>query len=175
MLPASRSASSTTPTKGPSASSVAKTSPLSSTGRPSSVSSDGRPVRLSLQGTKKGAFLVAVEGISTREDAAALSRVRLYLPRADLPAPDDDEWYHADLIGLGARDTDGRPLGLVIAVPDFGAGPLLEIEQRTGSTVYVPFTQAFVPTVDVTGGYVAIDPPAGLFAPEPGENDNGEP
>jgi len=70
--------------------------------------------------------------------------------RAKLPKPADDEFYHADLVGLAAVDAQGRRIGEIVAVHNFGAGDLLEI-RLTGSaqTDLVPFTEACVPEVDV--------------------------
>lgn len=111
-------------------------------------------------------ILVArIEGVTTREAAEALNRARLFAPRERIrPADDEDEFLHADLIGLAVTDRDGRPLGTVVAVPNYGGGDLLEIAPLAGGpTALLPFTQAFVPVVDIAGGTVAVDAPADLF------------
>jgi 16S rRNA processing protein RimM len=102
-----------------------------------------------------------VEGIGTREAAEALNRIRLYAPRERLQgAEGDDEFLLADLIGLAVRDKDGRVLGAVAAVPNYGGGDLLEITPAGGgATALLPFTEAFVPEVHVAGGYVVVDAP----------------
>lgn len=112
----------------------------------------------------KNGFVARLTGISTKEQADALKGVRLYIDRDKLPDLPDDEYYHADLIGLDVRDTGGAFLGTVRAVHDHGAGDLLEIH-ATGlsSTVLMPFTLAVVPTVDLRGGRIVADPPEGLF------------
>jgi 16S rRNA processing protein RimM len=114
-------------------------------------------------------MLVArVEGIATREAAEALNRVRLYAPRARLSAAaDEDEFLAADLVGLRAETSSGEVLGTIVAVPNSGGGDLLEIAPPRGPTALLPFTRAFVPVIDVTGGRLIIEPPDDLFEPAP--------
>lgn len=103
-------------------------------------------------------------GIKTKEQADALKGVRLFVPRDRLPALPDDEFYHADLLGLPVFDTGGTQLGHVKAVHDHGAGDLLEIHgPGLKSTVLLPFTRDAVPTVDLVAGRIIADPPEGLF------------
>ena len=86
------------------------------------------------------------------------------MSRARLPAAEADEFYHADLIGLAAVARDGRRLGSVVAVHDFGAGTILELRPEGASdTVLLPFTAATAPEVDISGGRIVIDPPQGVF------------
>jgi 16S rRNA processing protein RimM len=93
--------------------------------------------------------------ITTRTAAETLVNTRLYISRDQLPAPDPDEFYFADLIGLTATDPDGNPLGRVTAIHHYGAGASLETE--TG--LLVPFTRAAVPAIDLTSGRVTVCPP----------------
>ena len=112
----------------------------------------------------KNGLAVRLSGISTEEQADALRGVRLFVPRDRLPALPDDEFYHADLIGLPVFDTGGTQLGRVKAVHDHGAGDLLEIHgPGLKSTVLLPFTREVVPTVDLEAGRIVADPPEGLF------------
>lgn len=112
----------------------------------------------------KNGLAVRLTGIATREQADALRGVRLFVPRDRLPALPDDEFYHADLIGLPVYDTGGTELGRVKAVHDHGAGDLLEIHgPGLKSTVLLPFTHEVVPTVDLAAGRIVADPPEGLF------------
>ena len=97
---------------------------------------------------KDDMLIVRFDGIDDRAAAAALTGTRLYVERDRLPPPGDDEFYHIDLIGLHVQSDDGRPLGSVVGVENYGAGDLLEIAIETGDTQLVPFTKAFVPTVD---------------------------
>jgi 16S rRNA processing protein RimM len=114
----------------------------------------------------KGGLIVRAKGIETKEQADALRGLVLHIDRAALPATDADEFYLTDLIGLAAVTPEGRPLGKVRSVQDFGAGDLLEIEPPAGQTWYAPFTREAVPTVDLAGGRVVVDRP-----PEVSERD----
>ena len=109
-------------------------------------------------------LVARLSGVSDRTAAEALANVRLFVPRKRLPAPADDEFYHADLIGLAAMAADGRIIGTVVAVHDFGAGNILELRpEGARDTVMLPFTAATVPVVDIAGGRIVIDPPHGVF------------
>ncbi len=116
---------------------------------------DGRRFDLRLGIPIKGGFAARLSGIVTKEEADALRGQRLYAPRDVLPDPGEDEYYHADLIGLPVHDTGGALLGRVTAVLNHGAGDILEID----GTLLLPFTQAVVPTVDLTLGRIIADPP----------------
>ncbi len=112
----------------------------------------------------KGGFAARLGGVATKEQADALRGTRLYAPRHRLPELPDDEYYHADLIGLEVRDTGGALLGRVKAVLNHGAGDLLEIRlEGQSKTVLLPFTRATVPTVDLAAGRIVADPPEGLL------------
>lgn len=112
-------------------------------------------------------LIARIEGVADRNAAEALTRLALYAPRATLGAADaPDEWLVEDLIGLEARDAAGTSYGRIVAVPDFGAGDLLEILPPGARTsVYLPFTKAFAPHVDVAAGHVVIAPPEDFLAP----------
>ncbi len=128
-------------------------------------SEDGaRSFVLTLDRPIKDGFAARIEGVRTREEAEALKGVRLHAPRDRLPALPDDEFYHADLIGLSVADTGGRALGTVTAIHDHGAGDLLEISGPGLKTpALLPFTKAAVPTVDLAAKRIVADPPAGIF------------
>ncbi|MBW4980982.1 ribosome maturation factor RimM [Mameliella sp. CS4] len=109
-------------------------------------------------------FAAHLSGVRTKEEADALKGTRLYAPRDRLPNLPDDEYYHADLIGLPVFDSGGVELGKVRAVQNHGATDLLELQvPGKSSTVLLPFTLAAVPTVDLTAGRIVADPPEGLF------------
>jgi 16S rRNA processing protein RimM len=117
----------------------------------------------SVRATPK-ALIARIKGVTTREAAEALNHTKLYVERARLPARQEEEWYHADLIGLAAVDRDGKTIGAVVAVHNFGAGDLIEVKPDAGdTTVLVPFTRETVPEVDVEGGRLVLTPPEGLF------------
>ncbi len=123
------------------------------------VTEDGRSFELREMRPIKAAFAARLSGVETREAAEALKGVRLHAPRDRLPDLGDDEFYHADLIGLAVLDTGGAELGRVRAVLDHGAGDILEIARPGRADLLLPFTRAAVPTVDVAGGRVVVDPP----------------
>jgi 16S rRNA processing protein RimM len=107
----------------------------------------------------KGHLVATLKGVTTREDAERLNGVELYIAREKLPVAGEDEYYHADLIGLAAVTSAGEPLGRVIAIHNFGAGDIIEIAPPQGATMLLPFTNAVVPTVDLAAGRVVIELP----------------
>ena len=107
----------------------------------------------------KDHLVATFKGVATREDAERLNGIELYIAREKLPETDDDEYYHADLIGLAAVNTADEPLGRVAAIHNFGAGDIIEIAPPHGPTLLLPFTNAVVPTVDLKGGRVVIELP----------------
>ena len=125
---------------------------------------DGQSYDVRITRPIKNAFAARLSGVTTKEQADALKGQRLYAPRDRLPQLPDDEFYHADLIGLSVVDTGGKTLGRITAVHDHGAGDILEI---TGpglkGSAMLPFTREAVPTVDLTAGRIIADPPEGIF------------
>jgi 16S rRNA processing protein RimM len=115
----------------------------------------------------KDHLVATFKGIATRNDAETLNGIELYVPREKLPATDDGEYYHTDLIGLAAVNATGEPLGRVIAIHNFGAGDIIEIAPAKGATMLLPFTNAVVPTVDIVGGRVVIELPQEIEGDEP--------
>ena len=119
----------------------------------------------------KGHLVATLKGVATREDAERLNGVELYVAREKLPATDEDEYYHADLIGLAAVNTANEPLGRVIAIHNFGAGDIIEIAPPHGATMLLPFTNAVVPSVDIAGGRVVIELPPEIEGDDPSSTD----
>jgi 16S rRNA processing protein RimM len=123
----------------------------------------GRPLALKLERVATGGVVIArAQGIKDRNAAEAMRGTKLYLERAQLPEPEADEFYHADLIGLVAELESGERLGVVSAVQDFGAGPMLEVKHGSTSTL-IPFTRAVVPEIDLALGRLVLAPPPGLL------------
>ena len=121
---------------------------------------DGRRFEVEALRPAKDVLIARLKGVADRNAAAALKNTRLYVPRERLPQPADDEFYQADLIGLAAHTRDGAPFGTVMAVHNFGAGDLLEIEPAAGgATVMLPFTRAVVPVVEIASGRIVVAPP----------------
>ncbi|GHA23688.1 ribosome maturation factor RimM [Devosia pacifica] len=121
---------------------------------------------------QKTVLVARLKGIADRNQAERLNGVSLFIDRAALPAPEDeDEYYHADLIGLEARREDGSVIGEVLSLPNYGAGDLIEIRDIQSSDTYLyPFTKAVVPEINLKGGYLTIivplDAPVGEEEPD---------
>lgn len=127
----------------------------------------------SLRHLKDEMLVVAFEGVTDRTAAEKLNRTKLHVDRSALPPPDEDEFYHVDLIGLAVETVAGEAVGTVTEVVNFGADDLLDVRRPGGTSVYVPFTRAIVPTLDFSAGKAIIAPPEGLLE-EGGEPDEEE-
>lgn len=103
--------------------------------------------------------------VADRTAAEKLTNTRLFIDRSALPAADEGEFYVSDLIGLRAIGPDGRDLGIVETVHDYGAGASLEISQSGRPSLIIPFTAVCVPAVDLAGGRVIIAPPDEILLP----------
>jgi 16S rRNA processing protein RimM len=119
----------------------------------------------------KDHLVATLKGIATRDEAERLNGIELFIPREKLPATDEDEYYHADLIGLAAVNAANEPLGRVVGIHNFGAGDIIEIAPAQGATMLLPFTNAVVPTVDLTSGRVVIELPEEIDGDDPAEAD----
>lgn len=117
-------------------------------------------------------LVARLKGINDRDAAARLTKTKLFVARERLPATvDDDEFYHADLIGLAVVDTDGNTLGSIAAIHNFGAGDLIDVKPtQGGTTVLLPFTEATVPVVDIAGRRIVVDAAAFASASAPATN-----
>jgi 16S rRNA processing protein RimM len=108
----------------------------------------------------KDMFVARVQDIADRSAAEALNGMRLFAAREALPAPEEDQFYHADLIGLRVENHHGEILGSVVAVHNFGAGDIIEIappyDTGAKTTAMVTFSRAFVPIVDIAGGRIVV-------------------
>jgi 16S rRNA processing protein RimM len=112
----------------------------------------------------KDHLVARLSGVRDRDAAERLVNTSLYVARDRLPAPEPEEFYHADLIGLRAESRDGAVLATIVGIHDFGAGDLLELRPLAGGgTVLMPFNAQTVPVVDIAGGRIVIDPPQDLF------------
>jgi 16S rRNA processing protein RimM len=121
------------------------------------------PLTVTAMSMASGKLVVHFDGHDSREAAEQLRGVELVMNTADRPPLDDpDDFYDTDLVGLTARTVAGAPLGPVREVLHAGASDYLVLDVD-GTERLVPFVSAIVPTVDVPGGFVEIDPPEGLF------------
>ena len=114
--------------------------------------------------------VVRFKGIRDRTIAEGLTGIELFVDRSVLPAEEDDEFYHADLVGLTVRDETGAEAGKVTAVQNFGGGDILEITFRGRKGLLIPFTQTAVPEVDVARGFIAVDTVAAGLADDAEED-----
>jgi 16S rRNA processing protein RimM len=130
------------------------------------TTSDGRAIEIASLRPGKGFLIARIADVTDRNGAERLRNLDLFIQRDRLPPPAPDEYYHADLIGLAAQDRDGKALGTVIAVHNFGAGDLVEIAPTRGETLLLPFTTEVVPEIDIAGGRIVIDPPSEIEGDE---------
>lgn len=115
--------------------------------------------QLDIVGEAKGQLIARMDGIADRNAAEDLKGQKLYIHRSALPETEEDEFYHADLIGLHTVLADGSPHGVIKAVHDFGAGDLLEVALDDAGMTYLPFTREVVPTIDLVAGIATVIPP----------------
>ena len=135
---------------------------------------EGRTYTVAALRPAKTVLVVRFKEIASREAAEAATGTALYVDRSALPDDlDEDEFYHADLIGLAVRDETGGEIGRIAAVQNFGGGDIVEIALAGRKTVMVPFTVAAIPEISLADGFVRIDSvAAGLV--EEGEEDDEE-
>lgn len=116
---------------------------------------------------QKDFFVARLRGVDDRNAAEALRNLLLYVPRGRLGEAEEDEFFHADLIGLAVIDRAGATLGTIAAVENFGAGDLIEVVPADGgASYYLPFTKRVVPEIDIASGRVVVDPPTEVDAEE---------
>jgi len=121
---------------------------------------DGREfVVRATRAAKAGVAVVRLEGVIDRDAAERLKGTELFVARNVLPATDADEFYHTDLIGLAVHDVEGRALGTVSALHNFGAGDAIEIARLDGGDMILPFTRETVPMIDIKAGRIVVAAP----------------
>ena len=119
---------------------------------------DGRPVRIKVLRLQKGFVIARIIGVSDRETAKGWAGKSLFVSRSSLPQLEDDEYYYADLIGVQVESLSGAKIGNVVAVHEFGAGGILEVEDALANNFMIPFTSEIVPTIDLPNRRLVIDP-----------------
>lgn len=127
--------------------------------------------RLKVTGEVKGLVIATLDGVADRDAAEALKGTELWVARERLPRLAEDEFLYSDLIGLVVEGVDGKRLGTVKAVADYGAGDVLDIRLEPKGDMMVPFTKDSVPEVDVPGGRLVVIPP--VYAPDEKEDRDG--
>lgn len=135
---------------------------------------DGRVFEIANIRPQGTVVVVRLKGVNDRNAAEALTGTELFVDRSALPEVlDDDEFYHADLVGLAVKDDAGEILGKVTAVQNFGGGDILEVTLGTRQGVLIPFTSAAVPEIAISAGFIRIDPvAAGLIEDEDDDDDD---
>jgi 16S rRNA processing protein RimM len=108
---------------------------------------------------KDDTAVISFSGIDDRNQAEALKGIELFVAREQLPATEEDEFYHADLIGLEAQDSEGRVLGKIAAIHNYGASDVVEIIRSDGDSVLLAFTRETVPVIDIANGRVIVAVP----------------
>ena len=128
---------------------------------------DGRVLQLTVKSVAKNLVICEANGITDRSMAEGLRGQTLSVERAALPELDETQTYHADLIGLGAQDTGGQQLGIVVGLHDFGAGEIVEISLAGSSTTELyPFYKPFLVDLDIQEGKIVL-------AAQPASDDKG--
>ena len=126
---------------------------------------DGRKLSLSVKSVSpKGFVLVSAREITNRESAEALRGSHLLIDRERLPSTDDDEHYHADLIGMVAATAEDGDLGDIVGIHDFGAGNIVEVKPMTGASFMLPFSGVNLVEVNAADRRVILSPPIGMVA-----------
>lgn len=121
---------------------------------------DGRAVVVAaIREGRAGEAIATFEGIDARDDVEAIRGQDLFVARDALPEPAANEFYHVDLIGLRAEDAEGRTIGRVHAVHNYGAGDVIEIIRADGDSVLLAFTAENVPLIEPKAGRVVIAVP----------------
>ena len=124
------------------------------------VNEGGVSVQLRLVRLQKGMVVAHVDGVSDRTGAEAWVGERLYVVRSTLPQLGPEEYYRADLIGLRVESLEGARVGTVVAVHDFGAGGIIDVETGEGANMMLPFTAGTVAVVDMDNGRLVVAPEA---------------
>jgi 16S rRNA processing protein RimM len=141
------------------------------TGQPAAIAeygplatSTGTSVEIDRLKPRKDGFIASLKGVTDRNHAEALSGQELFVLRSRLPGASGDEIYVHDLIGLTALLKDGGRLGKIVAVPNYGAGDLLEVKvEGRAETVLIPFGETFVGDIDAVRGTIVVDLPDGYL------------
>ncbi|MGB8313575.1 MAG: ribosome maturation factor RimM [Aestuariivirga sp.] len=141
------------------------TSDPSSVGRYGPLhSSSGQVFEIAKLKPARDHFIASLKGVADRNAAEALKGIELFVAREKLPKLKDRETYAHDLIGLDVVLENGNPLGKLVAMPNYGAGDLLEVAvDGHAETVLLPFSRAFVPGDDFSTGRITVTLPEGYL------------
>ena len=133
---------------------------------------DGKTLKVAAMRQGPKGPVLRFAGVADRNSAEALKGTRLFVGRDQLPDLESEEYYHSDLVGMAVK-IQGKVVGKVTAVHNFGAGDIIEVARTGRKSVMLPFTREIVPKVDIPGGALGADPPPGYFDAK--EDGNGQP
>ncbi len=122
-----------------------------------------KKISIKLKNPMKDIWLAEVKGVADRNAAELLRGTKLYIDRTAMPETEDGEFYIEDLKGMKVVDKDGKDIGEVLSVENFGASDLLDIKPASGASFYLPFTDNTVLEIDIEGGTITAELPEGLF------------
>jgi len=127
-------------------------------------SSSGKQFEISKLKAAKDDFIASLKNVNDRNEAETLKGVELFVAREKLPKLKTHEAYAHDLMGLDVVLENGSKLGKLVAMPNYGAGDLLEVAiDGKAETVLIPFTSAFVPQEDFSTGRIVVNLPDGYL------------
>ncbi len=121
-----------------------------------------KTISIKLKNALKGDWVAEVKGVADRNEAERLRGTKLYINREDLPEADDGEYYIEDMKGMKIVDGQGKEIGTLLAVENFGASDLLDIKPPSGASFYLPFTDQTVTNVDIEAGVITVEIPEDL-------------
>ncbi|MDE0304750.1 MAG: ribosome maturation factor RimM [Albidovulum sp.] len=117
-----------------------------------------------VRSTSKDQLVACIEGVSSRQQAEGFIGAELYADRSSFPAPNEGEYYMADLQGLQAFDRKGNLIGEIVAAHNFGAGDMIDIAlANANKSIFIPFDRESVVAVEIENGRVVLDPPDGTI------------
>lgn len=116
-----------------------------------------KTLEIKVVGHSKDLLRAKIKGVEDRTTAESYVGTGLYIERDKLPSLEEEEFYHADLIGLTAKNNQGEILGEVNAIYNFGAGDILEVKTLEGALEMMPFNKTFVPTINIKDGYIIVE------------------
>lgn len=135
---------------------------------------DGRVFTVAELRPGKTVVVARFAEVRDRNSAEALTGTELFVEREALPGDlEEDEFYHADLIGLKARDAAGTVLGRIAAIHDFGGGDVIELRLADGASAMIPFTREAVPALDIQAGFIIVDAIAAGLGEVPDHEERG--
>jgi len=124
----------------------------------------GDEVDITPIGQSGGALTAKISGVEDRDEAERLKGKKLYVPREAMPSPDEDEFYIEDLIGLTVKIADGREVGTIRQIANYGAGDVIEVQFNNGTEEMYLFNEITFPTIEIEQGYVELNAPEVLEA-----------